>query len=95
VQAREILPPQLSHSTLASNEKGHLMKKLEVDITCPNCKKVYTVKVESMIPGKSTKCPKCSSITKFTGDDGRKAQKALDDFERSLKNMSKSFKINI
>jgi uncharacterized C2H2 Zn-finger protein len=80
---------------LAGNEKGELMKKLEVDLTCPNCKKVFTAKIESMIPGKSTKCPKCGSITKFTGDDGRKAQKALDDFERSLKNMSKSSKIKI
>jgi uncharacterized C2H2 Zn-finger protein len=80
---------------LAGNEKGELMKKLEVDLSCPNCKKVFTAKIESMIPGKSTKCPKCSSVVKFTGDDGRKVQKALDDFERSLKNMSKSFKIRI
>jgi uncharacterized C2H2 Zn-finger protein len=42
-----------------------------------------------MIPGASRSCPYCGTVFQFTGDDGRKVQKALDDLEKTIKNMSK------
>jgi hypothetical protein len=43
--------------------------------------------VEEMQPGAQRRCPGCGTSIQFTGDDGRQAQKALDDFERTLKNL--------
>jgi len=63
------------------------MKKLEIDIKCPNCKRKFTQRVEEMRPGAQRRCPGCDTFIQFTGDDGRQAQKALDDFERTLKNL--------
>jgi rRNA maturation endonuclease Nob1 len=58
--------------------------KLEFDATCPNCKRTFKQRVEDMRPGNSRSCPNCGATIKFTGDDGRKAQQALDDLERTL-----------
>lgn len=63
--------------------------KLEVDIKCPNCQKMMKTKFEEMVPGKKKNCPHCETEIIFTGDDMRKAQKAIDDFEKSMKNMFK------
>ena len=63
--------------------------KLEVNVECPNCKRKMKVKVEDMHPGRKKSCPSCSAEINFTGDDGRKAQKAIDDFEKSFKNLFK------
>ncbi len=63
--------------------------KLEVDVECPSCKRKMKVKVQDMRPGKKKNCPSCRAEISFTGDDGRKAQKAIDDFEKSLKKMFK------
>lgn len=62
---------------------------LDIDIECPSCKKKISVKVKEMVPGRKKKCPSCRSEIKFSGDDGRKAQKALDDLEKTMKNMFK------
>lgn len=70
------------------------MKKLEGTIQCPNCKRGIKIRVEEMVPGRSKKCPNCQTSIKFTGDDGRKAQEALDDLERTIKKM-KDIKIDI
>ncbi len=63
------------------------MTKLEADITCPSCGRTVRIKVEEMVPGRSRKCPSCDTVFKFSGDDGRKAQNALDDLERTLHNL--------
>ncbi len=60
------------------------MEKLEFDIECPNCHITIRQRVEDMRPGKSKKCSSCGMILKFTGDDGRKIQKSLDDLERTV-----------
>lgn len=61
------------------------MKNLEVKISCPNCEGIVRIKVKDMVPGRSKPCPHCQVSFKFTGDDGRKAQRALDNLERTLK----------
>lgn len=61
--------------------------KLTMDIECPGCKRNVKVRVEEMRPGGRKRCA-CGSVLKFEGDDGRKAQRALDDFEKSLKKLS-------
>lgn len=63
--------------------------KLETEIECPNCKRKIKIKVEEIVPNKSKNCNWCKAEIKFTGDDGRKAQKSLDDFEKSLKKLFK------
>lgn len=65
---------------------------LEFDLTCPKCKRKSKQKVKQMIPGSSRSCPYCGTLFQFTGDDGRKAQKALDDLEKTIKNMSKKLR---
>lgn len=62
--------------------------KLEFDFECPNCKRKMVQKVEAMKSGSSTHCPGCGAEIKYSGDDGRKAQKALDDFTESRKSLS-------
>ncbi|MCW7467799.1 hypothetical protein ND864_18920 [Leptospira levettii] len=59
--------------------------KLDVDVTCANCKKKTKTKVEKLIPGKSMTCPHCNATIVFSGDDGRKIQKSMDDFLKKLK----------
>lgn len=59
--------------------------ELSTKIRCPNCKKEFEVKVREMIPGRKSACPHCKSSIRFTGDDGRKVQGALDDLEKTLK----------
>lgn len=63
--------------------------KLETDVECPGCKRKIKIKIEEMVPGKKKKCPNCNAEISFTGDDGRKTQRAVDDFEKNLKNMFK------
>ncbi len=62
--------------------------KLEANVECPRCKKMIKVKVEDMRPGKKMNCPRCRTEISFTGDDGRKAQKSIDDLTKSLKKIS-------
>jgi DNA-directed RNA polymerase subunit RPC12/RpoP len=66
--------------------------KLEADLNCPNCGGKFKQRIEDMRPGRSRVCPHCSARIQFTGDDGRKAQKAIDDLEKELKKLSRGFK---
>ncbi|WP_417333897.1 hypothetical protein, partial [Halarcobacter sp.] len=59
------------------------------EIECPNCKRKMKIMVEEMVPNKSKNCNWCKTEIKFTGDDGRKIQKSLDNFEKSMKKMFK------
>ena len=61
--------------------------KLEFDFECPRCKRKSQMKVEEIVPSRRKKCPRCGADIEFSGDDGRKMQRAFDDFEKSMKNM--------
>jgi Zn finger protein HypA/HybF involved in hydrogenase expression len=63
------------------------MKKLEVEVTCPGCEAVFLQGVAEMRPGAVRQCPHCGSNIHFTGDDGADVQKALDDVEKTFKNL--------
>lgn len=64
------------------------MKDIENEIKCPNCGRRLRIKVKEMIPGTSKRCA-CGCQIKFTGDDGRKVQRALDDLERALRRLGR------
>lgn len=63
------------------------MQSLKVPAECPNCGNSIAIQVKEMVPGKSRNCPKCACVIRFTGDDGRKVQKSLDDFEKTIKSL--------
>ncbi len=64
------------------------MKKIEVDVPCPNCNREFKQRLEGMSPGKKCKCPFCKAQIEFTGDDLSKVQRAMDDLEKSIKRLS-------
>jgi ribosomal protein S27AE len=63
--------------------------ELKKDIKCPNCGRMFTIKVRDMVPGRKDRCPNCGAGVSFTGADGRKVQRALDDLQRTLKKLSR------
>jgi len=65
------------------------MKKIEADIPCSKCGRNFRQRIEDMIPGRTRSCPFCSVEIRFTGDDGRKAQRALDDLERTVRRLGR------
>ncbi len=62
--------------------------KLQFDVECPNCRRKFKQLVAEMRPGTSRHCPYCGVEIGFTGDDGRKAQRAVDNLTRTLKKLS-------
>lgn len=66
--------------------------KLEFDLACPNCGRKMKQKVEKMRPGNSRLCPSCGTRIEFSGDDGRKAQKAIDDLKKTIKKVSRNLR---
>jgi hypothetical protein len=71
------------------------MKDLYADIECPNCGLRTGIKVEEMVPGRSKDCTHCGAKFEFSGDDGRRAQRALDDLEAEVKGLSREFTIRL
>lgn len=71
------------------------MAKLQFELECPNCHRKFKQKIEDMRPGRSRNCPYCGTVIEFTGDDGRKMQKAVDSLERSLKRASRIIRIKL
>lgn len=69
--------------------------KLEVEVTCPKCKGKFKQRVEAMRPGASRRCPYCGVTIEFEGDDGRKAQQAMDGLEREIKKLSRTINIRL
>ncbi len=55
------------------------MKNINVDITCPSCKRKVRVALVKMKPGDKFECPVCKANIRFEGDDLSKVQKSLDD----------------
>lgn len=76
---------------LPAPEFSSLLYRGENSNNRPICKPTLfrNLKVEEMVPNKSKNCNWCKAEIKFTGVDGRKAQKSLDDFEKSLKKLFK------
>lgn len=72
-----------------------MMAKLQFDLECPNCHRKFRQRVEDMRPGRSRRCPYCNAVIRFTGDDGRQVQRAVDDLERALKRVSGIKKIGL
>lgn len=68
------------------------MKKLEVDMPCPKCHRRFRERLEAMHPGGRRSCPYCGVSIAFTGDDGRRVQRAVDDLERSLNDLTRRFR---
>jgi hypothetical protein len=71
------------------------MRDLYAEIECPNCGHSIRIKVKEMVPGRSKRCPCCATAIEFSGDDGRKVQRALNDFERELKRLSRKITIKL
>ena len=65
------------------------MRDLTAKLQCPNCHHSVQIKVKEMVPGRTKNCPFCGTQFNFTGDDGRKVQRALDDFNRTLKRLGR------
>ena len=65
------------------------MKDLTANIQCPNCHRSMQVKVKEMVPGRHKNCPYCRTVITFSGDDGRKMQRELDKFQRTLKKLGR------
>ena len=64
------------------------MNELEAAISCPNCQRKIKIKIKEMIPGRTRNCPFCGVVIRFSGDDGRKVQNALDDLQKTIKHFS-------
>ena len=60
------------------------MKKLEIEIRCPNCNRKFRHRLDQMRSGRSKRCL-CGCEIRFKGNGGPNAQRALDKFERNLK----------
>jgi hypothetical protein len=68
------------------------MKKLSFDLNCPNCNNKLKIRVDEMYPGNSKYCPYCNTLIQFTGDDGRKIEKSLDDLDKNIKKLNSKMK---
>ncbi len=69
--------------------------RLEVNVTCPHCRGRFKEFLGKMRAGRVRSCPACGGRIRFTNDDGARAQRAVDDFERALKEFPKKLELNI
>ena len=70
--------------------------KVEIDIKCPACEHTIKVALGNMRPGNSRDCPRCRRRINFTGDDGSKVQRNLDqatkDVEQTVRDLNRKLK---
>lgn len=69
-----------------------MVKDLEIEFSCPICYSEIKIKAKQMRSGNSTTCPYCKSNIQFTGDDGSKVQKSLNDFEKQISKINMKLK---
>lgn len=70
--------------------------RLSGEFPCPSCKKGFRQFIDELIPGNETTCPNCQATIRFSGDDGRRAQEAMDGLIRRMKEMAtKQIKIKL
>lgn len=62
------------------------MKKFEVEIQCPKCRRKFKQRLDQMGNGRSKRCA-CGCQIKFKGNGGPSAQRTLDKFQRDLKRL--------
>jgi uncharacterized Zn finger protein (UPF0148 family) len=73
--------------------EGDLLKKMIIEIACPNCKTKTKIKIEDIIQGRTITCPGCQTNIKLEDKD-QSLQKANIDLGNSLKKLNKTIKIN-
>ncbi len=67
------------------------MKPLEAEITCPNCGRQVRVRIANTVPGRTMNC-QCGLAIHFEGDDGRRAQAAVDHLEQHLRRLNRQLR---
>lgn len=60
---------------------------MDIPFTCPNCNR--TLKITPAMEARGRHRCACGTQIEIKGDGLRKTEKALDDFERSLRNVFK------
>ncbi|MFC1945791.1 MJ0042-type zinc finger domain-containing protein [Chloroflexota bacterium] len=67
----------------------------EVEVTCPECKNKFPIKIKHMVNGNKVKCTHCNSnITlKVEGDDLSRPDRELDKLKKQIKDININFKI--
>jgi hypothetical protein len=62
---------------------------MEIPIACPKCNHTTRIKARDATPGTEIKCP-CGTVFQLTTDDLHKAQRALDDLQRTARRFGNS-----
>lgn len=62
---------------------------MEVDVSCPSCKKQFKMKIREIENNRKVKCPHCKgTITlKVEGDDLKKPDRELQRLQKQLKDL--------
>lgn len=71
------------------------MTNIEVEMPCPHCRQKFPLPLEEMRAGEDRACPHCGATITFSGADGSKIQKALDELKDQAAGISTKVKINI
>jgi len=61
------------------------MTKVQVEVPCPGCQQKFPMALEDIAPGRSQACPSCGTTMKFSGAEGGKLQKVLDQLGKKAK----------
>lgn len=66
---------------------------LSLDLECPACQAKFKRHLREMRPGNKYRCQRCGTNIEFSGDGAHKVQKALNDLDRTFKNINLNFKL--
>ncbi len=61
---------------------------MEANITCPKCRKSFSVRFDEIGPGKARSCANCSTIITFSGQDLGKVKQAIQQLTHQVGNGS-------
>ncbi|MCB0494406.1 MAG: hypothetical protein KDC93_18540 [Cyclobacteriaceae bacterium] len=67
------------------------IRKREVGIHCPNCKRIARVSLKQVVDEETIKCMGCSKNIKLV-DKNKSAHKAVRDINKSISDLQKAFK---
>jgi len=68
---------------------------IEIEMPCPRCGRKFPLPLEEMRAGEARACPHCGSTITFSGADGSKVQKALDELCDQPSGISTKVKVSI